>query len=173
MENMEIEKKFLLKGNPFDLEKFQYHYIEQGYLCQSPVVRIRRSDDEYYMTYKGKGMMARTEYNLPLTKKAYEHLIPKADGNIIKKTRYIIPLNINDDMFPQIPHDTLCKLANEIKLNIELDVFDYPANLIMAEIEFPNLELAEHFNMPDYFSQEVTNDPKYHNVNMIWADNNF
>ena len=29
--------------------------IEQGYLSTEPVVRIRRSDDEYYLTYKSKG----------------------------------------------------------------------------------------------------------------------
>lgn len=42
-------------------------------------------NDEYYLTYKGKGLLAREEYNLPLTKESYEHLIKKADGNIITK----------------------------------------------------------------------------------------
>ena len=63
---MEIERKFLLKKIPFDLNSCQYHIIEQGYLCTDPVVRVRRQDDEYYMTYKGKGLMTREEYNLPL-----------------------------------------------------------------------------------------------------------
>ena len=50
-------------------------------------------NDEYYLTYKGKGLLAREEYNLPLTKESYEHLIKKADGNIITKKRYEIPDN--------------------------------------------------------------------------------
>ena len=37
-------------------------------------------------------MMVREEYNLPLTKEAYEHLIVKADGTVISKTRYRIPI---------------------------------------------------------------------------------
>lgn len=66
---------------------------EQGYLSTSPVVRVRMDNDEYYLTYKGKGLLAREEYNLPLTKESYEHLIKKADGNIITKKRYEIPDN--------------------------------------------------------------------------------
>lgn len=168
MENMEIERKFLLKGSPFKLDEYEQHHIEQGYLCQQPVIRIRKSDDEYYMTYKGKGMLSRTEYNLPLTKEAYDHLLPKADGHIIKKTRHIIPLEISKDIFPKLSDDELCKLKDTTALTIELDVFDYPKGLVMAEIEFPSLELAEGFKMPDYFSEDVTDNPKYHNVNMIY-----
>ena len=61
---MEIEKKYLLKELP-DFDNFKYHKIEQAYLCTNPVVRVRREDDTYYMTYKGSGMFAREEYNLP------------------------------------------------------------------------------------------------------------
>ena len=62
---MEIERKFLVKELPADLEQFQCRQIEQAYLNTKPVVRIRRSDPEYYLPYKGSGMMASAEYNLP------------------------------------------------------------------------------------------------------------
>ena len=90
---MEIERKFLIpKENlPADLASYPCRRIEQGYLCTSPVVRIRRQDDEYFLTYKSKGLMSREEYNLPLTADAYEHLKPKADGILITKDRYVIP----------------------------------------------------------------------------------
>ena len=88
---MEIERKFLITKLPDDLESYPFHLIEQGYLNTDPVVRVRRQDDEFYMTYKGKGFLAREEYNLPLTREAYEHLLTKADGNIICKKRYLIP----------------------------------------------------------------------------------
>ena len=70
---MEIERKFLIpKENlPTDLASYPCHRIEQGYLCTSPVVRIRRQDDEYFLTYKSKGLMSREEYNLPLTADAW------------------------------------------------------------------------------------------------------
>ena len=90
---MEIERKFLIKKEqlPKDLANCSFHKIEQGYLCTDPVVRIRRQDDEYYLTYKSKGLLSREEYNLPLTQESYEHLKPKADGIVISKTRYLIP----------------------------------------------------------------------------------
>ena len=104
---MEIERKFLIKKEqlPKDLANYSFHKIEQGYLCTDPVDRIRRQDDEYYLTYKSKGLLSREEYNLPLTQESYEHLKPKADGIVISKTRYLIPekdgLTIELDVFPE------------------------------------------------------------------------
>ena len=65
---MEIERKYTIKSLPENLTDYPFHHIEQAYLCTDPVVRVRRQDDEYYITYKGSGMMARDEYNLPLSK---------------------------------------------------------------------------------------------------------
>ena len=67
---MEIERKFLVPVLPENLASCPCHLIEQAYLCTSPVVRIRRQDDDFILTYKGSGMMAREEYNLPLTKES-------------------------------------------------------------------------------------------------------
>ena len=78
---MEIERKFLITELPENLTQYNCRRIEQGYLCTAPVVRIRRQDEEYYLTYKSKGMMVREEYNLPLTAEAYAHLREKTDGN--------------------------------------------------------------------------------------------
>lgn len=88
---MEIERKFLIKKLPDNLTSYKARKIEQAYLCTDPVVRVRRDNDDYYLTYKSKGMIVREEYNFPLTKEAYGHLLAKADGNIITKTRYEIP----------------------------------------------------------------------------------
>lgn len=141
---MEIERKFLIPSLPNDLSTYEHHHIEQGYLCTAPVVRIRKEDDHYYMTYKSKGMMVREEYNLPLNKESYEHLKPKADGIIISKTRYLIPYNE--------------------ALTIELDVFhdDYEG-LWLAEVEFDSEEAANAFLPPVWFGEDVTFDGRYHN----------
>ena len=87
---MEIERKFLIPVLPEKLETYPHRRIEQAYLCTEPVVRIRRQDEDYILTYKSTGMMAREEYNLPLTKEAYEHLKEKADGIVLSKTRYLL-----------------------------------------------------------------------------------
>ena len=89
---MEIEKKYLIHKLPENLETYPRKKIQQAYLCTNPVVRIRKQDEEYILTYKGKGLMVREEYNLPLNRDAYEHLLQKADGIVLTKTRYLLPL---------------------------------------------------------------------------------
>ncbi len=84
---MEIERKFTIKKIPENIEGYPCHTIEQAYLNTDPVVRIRKQDEEYYLTYKGKGLLAREEYNLPLNEQSYYHLREKADGNLIAKKR--------------------------------------------------------------------------------------
>lgn len=158
---MEIERKFLLKKVPENLEQYDYYLIEQAYLCTDPVIRIRRQNDKYYLTYKGSGLMSREEYNLPLNQEAYRHLLPKADGNVISKKRYLIPLSSSE-----INAECL-SLLNGTPLVIELDKFAPPFSpLLLAEIEFPSEEAANAFQMPDWFSEDVTNDIRYHNSNL-------
>ncbi|MCI8599755.1 MAG: CYTH domain-containing protein [Lachnospiraceae bacterium] len=141
---MEIERKFLIKQLPEDLETYPSQILEQAYLCTEPVVRVRQSDDEYTLTYKSKGLMSREEYNLPLTAESYTHLKKKADGNIIKKRRYRIPW--------------------EGGLTIELDIFSPPfQGLILGEVEFISEEQAKAFLPPDWFGEEVTWSTEYHN----------
>ncbi|MGI6008277.1 MAG: CYTH domain-containing protein [Ruminococcus sp.] len=141
---MEIERKFLISRLPENLEQYSHMKIEQAYLCTDPVVRIRRQDDKYILTYKSKGFLAREEYNLPLNEKAYLHLKSKADGIILSKTRYLIPL--------------------DGELTIELDVFNAPyEDLYLAEVEFPSEKEASEFLPPSWFGEEVTYSPLYHN----------
>lgn len=155
---MEIERKFLIKTLPEHLNSYPCHHIEQAYLNTDPVVRVRKEDDTYYLTYKGKGMMAREEYNLYLNKDSYYHLREKADGNIISKKRYLIPLRNPGfkDGFPTPPED--------YSLTIELDVFEAPfAPLILAEVEFGSKDAAEAFVPPEWFDEDVTYCKEYHN----------
>ena len=141
---MEIERKFLIKKLPDNLTPYKARKIEQAYLCTDPVVRVRRDNDDYYLTYKSRGMIVREEYNLPLTKEAYGHLLAKADGNIITKTRYEIPEKDN--------------------LTIELDVFEGKFDgLLLAEVEFASEEEALGYIPPEWFGEDVSNSTKYHN----------
>ena len=141
---MEIERKFLIPVLPEKLETYPHRRIEPAYLCPAPVVRIRRKDDIYILTYKSAGRMAREEYTLPLTKEAYEHLKGKADGIVLSKTRYLLPLPDG--------------------LTIELDVFDGTyEGLWLAEVEFESIEQAEAFVPPVWFGEDVTYSGKYHN----------
>lgn len=158
---MEIERKFTITSLPEHLESCQYHIIEQAYLNTDPVLRIRRQDDEYFLTYKGKGLLAREEYNLPLNRETYQHLLTKADGNIISKKRYLIP--ITAPCF----RESYKAPENMAPLTIELDIFEPPfAPLIIAEVEFPDETMANAFLPPPWFLEDVTYDKAYHNSNL-------
>ena len=140
---MEIERKYLLKKLPDNLDTYRHRHLEQGYLCTAPVVRIRKDDDRYELTYKSGGMMVRQEYNLLLTKDSYEHLKKKIDGRLISKKRYMIPYE---------------------KYMIELDVFENDlAPLVLAEVEFETEEEANTFTPPEWFGKDVTFSKADHN----------
>lgn len=144
---MEIERKYLIEdltALPFRPEDYPSREIEQGYLCTDPVVRVRRDGSRYFLTYKSKGLMAREEYNLPLTRDSYLHLREKTDGRLITKLRYVIPLDGG--------------------LSLELDIFRGDlAPLILAEIEFPDEESAEKYQAPSWLGRDVTFTAEYHN----------
>lgn len=170
---MEIERKFTIRQLPDNLSSFTCLHMEQAYLCTDPVVRIRKENDDYYLTYKGKGLLAREEANLPLHAEGYAHLLEKADGLIIKKDRYLIP--IETPVFDQsvLADLGIDKLPDNLQLKIELDVFQNPAGLIMAEVEFPSVELANAYQMPDWFLEDVTNNKAYHNSNISKGGSTF
>lgn len=143
---MEIERKYLIHTLPENYTSFPCRQLEQGYLCKEPVVRIRQDNDKYELTYKSKGLLAREEYNMPLTKEAYEHLKEKVDGKLITKKRYMIPYGA---------------------YMIELDVFEGTlAPLKFAEVEFDSVEEADSFTAPDWFGEDVTFEAKYKNNNL-------
>ncbi len=148
---MEIERKYLIGKVPDNLNITKTREIEQGYLCTEPVVRIRRDNDKFELTYKSKGLMVREEYNLPLTKEAYEHLRTKIDGRLIQKTRHEIPLGDS--------------------LTVELDIFHGELKpLILAEVEFPDEEKADAFTPPEWFGEDVTFSSEYHNSSLSRRD---
>ena len=149
---MEIEKKFTVKYLPENLEQYECICMEQGYLCTGPVVRIRKANDDYILTYKSKTAHDETTYDtkisneveMPLTKEAYEHLKKKVDGHIIEKERYVIPLDKG--------------------LKAELDIFHgYLDGLKFVEVEFDSLEQIKDFSMPDWFLEDVSLDKRYSN----------
>lgn len=147
---MEIEKKFKINTLPNHLEQYQKKEIEQGYLCTSPVVRIRKSNGHYILTYKsdyaegGENVRMCEEVELSLTEKGYLHLREKVDNHLISKTRYLVPL--------QDGHTG------------ELDVFHGRLQgLYFIEVEFRSEEDAARFVPPEWFGENVSRDERYTN----------
>jgi CYTH domain-containing protein len=153
---MEIERKFLVAREhcPQDLEQYPYREMVQGYLSTHPVVRVRREGDDWFLTYKSFGRLARQEVNLPLTPEAGEHLLEKADGYVIRKRRYLIPADAVDQ-------------ESKRALTIELDVFYEPfAPLCYAEVEFDSVASARVYQVPKWFGREVTEEDGYSNSDL-------
>lgn len=145
--HFEIERKFLVKQIPDDLNNLEKLKIVQGYISTFPVLRIRQSNEKYFFTFKGYGSIKRLEFEEEITKSEFENLKEKVEGNFVEKTRYIIPLENN--------------------LKAELDVYDgIFSGVFTVEIEFENLEDAKSFKIPHWFGEEVTENEKYTNAYM-------
>ena len=184
----EIEKKFLVKALPEDLERFPYHRITQGYLCRHPAVRVREEtvsadgteETRCYMTYKGirqPGVLSQEEYNLPLSPEAYAHLLSKADGTVIEKKRVIVPLGADAFSREEIAADAALRewLAKEGEEGpkIELDLFEGAyAGIKLAEVEFPSEEIAAKYRPADWMGEEVTGDERYSNAYLAFNGHN-
>lgn len=156
MDNIEIERKFLVRKSDikFDFSKYEHSKIAQGFLYIKPAIRVRKFDNKYYFTIKTKPPkeikckddLARTEYEIEIPKKCYNYLLKLCIGRLIKKTRYYIPYG---------------------RHIIELDVFEGDLKgLIYAEIEFKSVKDATRFTPPDWFYRDVTGIEKYKNTQL-------
>ena len=152
---MEIERKYLVRELPAGLDSYPHVEIEQGYLCTSPTLRIRRMGDAYILTVKEKvrgitSAIVNREEEFSLSADKYNLLKSKCDGNLVSKTRYRIPLGGG--------------------LTAELDLFHGPhEGLRLVEVEFPTTEAADRFTPPSWFGTDVSADPRYRNS---WLANN-
>ena len=156
---MEIERKFLVNKIPENLENYEKIEIEQGYLTNKPTIRIRKANEKYILTIKSKfgvsksdnGSIVNNEHELEITAKEYEHLKKKIDGRVLKKTRYIIPLDNG--------------------LKVELDIFkERLFGLVFAEVEFQSLEMADNFVKPAWLGRDVSDDKRYRNSSIVKLD---
>ncbi|MCD7900969.1 MAG: CYTH domain-containing protein [Bacteroides sp.] len=142
---MEIEHKFLVKGNYKD-QAYSHARITQGYLNDDPerTVRIRMYGEKAYITIKGASNAAGTarfEWEKEIPVSEANQLISLCLPGVIDKTRYLVK---NGDH------------------TFEIDEF-YGDNqgLVLAEVELK--EENELFEKPDFIGREVTGDPRYYN----------
>lgn len=158
---MEIEKKFLINRLPDNLDKYDCKEIIQGYLSTNPVLRVRKSNDRYILTYKSRqgveqkdNICIADEIEADLTKDSFEHLLSKCDGVVIKKKRYVIPLDEKE--------------VGVKNLKAELDIFEGVFDgLVFAEVEFGDINDINEFIKPDWFGKDVSDDKRYRNSFLI------
>lgn len=148
--NIEIERKFLVKDDSYKILSTAQHHIEQGYLCKDPMktVRIRIQDDCGFITIKsaaGQNGFSRFEWEREIDLNDAHELMALALPGKIEKIRYIIPVSDG--------------------LKWEVDEFHGRLKgRVLAEIELPS-EQAPFDRLP-FLGDEVTGNPAYYNSNM-------
>ncbi len=144
----EIERKFLVRGNGWRDHGAGVPY-RQGYLSTvaERTVRVRLIRDKGWLTIKGitvGATRAEYEYEIPADE-ASEMLDNLCERPLIEKMRY------------RIEHQGLIW---------EVDEFDGDnAGLIIAEVELE--EEGQAIVLPDWVGEEVTDDPRFYNANLI------
>lgn len=144
----EIERKFLINPVKWEaLSKPKPLYCLQSYIASEDkkVVRARVIGDKGFLTIKGKTEgISRLEFEYEIPKQEAQEMIELLGGSAIEKNRYFIP----QDNFTW-----------------EIDVFlGDNEGLLIAEIELPSEDAQ--FHKPDWIGEEVSDDPKYYNVNL-------
>lgn len=146
---VEIERKFLVKGDDYKAEAVRSFFIKQAYLSPDPsrIVRIRISEERAFLAVKT------SKQGESISRSEWEYEIPLTDGigifkicatGTIEKTRYIVP---SAEHF------------------FEVDEFHgRHEGLVIAEIELGSED--EEFEKPHWLGEEVTSDPAYYNSNL-------
>ena len=145
---IEIERKFLVVDDSWQHKNLNGIHYMQGYLVETgnTLVRVRTAGDKGFLAVKArKTGLSRFEYEyeIPFID-AGEMLTKLCQKPLINKTRYEISYEGH---------------------RWEIDVFyGLNAGLVVAEIELGAED--ESFTKPPWAGAEVTNDPRYLNVNL-------
>lgn len=144
----EIERKFLTRDDSWKTG-LKGRLFRQGYLSsvKERTVRVRLVDDLGLLTIKGitRGISrSEYEYRIPADEAA-ELLETLCEHPLIEKTRYLLDYE---------------------GFGWEIDEFHGEnAGLVVAEIELESE--TQHFPRPHWLGEEVSDDPRYFNANLI------
>ncbi len=149
---IEIERKFLVRGDGWRAACGKGVEMVQGYVCvdKHVTLRVRIAGDRGWLTLKGRsvrGELARPEYEYEVpVGEAREVLDKFSRYGCVRKRRY-----------------TVCLTDQGVKRVWEVDEFlEENAGLVLAEIELERE--GEEISLPDWVGEEVTNDSRYHNA---------
>lgn len=151
MNNIEIERKFLVDINKLNLADVYGVSIKQGYVFDTNkgVLRVRSKGNKYFLTIKNKPerLLSKMEIEFEISPEQGELLFQMTDASI-SKIRYEV----------------------EYRGKIwEVDVFqDNLEGFIMAEVELNSVD--ECIELPEWVVVEVTEDSKFQNSNLVNID---
>jgi adenylate cyclase len=109
-------------------------------------VRLRRAGRACSLTFKRGPARAREEREIHLRPEQFAILWPATAGARLTKTRYYVPWK---------------------KLTIEIDIYrGSNEGLMVAEVEFPDVQTYHSSRPPDWLGDEVTGASRYSNVRL-------
>ena len=146
---VEIERKFLVVNDSWKAKVESESSLKQGYLSADKTlsIRVRIARGRAHLTIKGATAgISRSEYEYEIPQQDAREMIDNlVTGSVIDKTRYKV--RCGDHLW-------------------DLDLFHGDnQGLIMAEVELASE--SESFQMPDWAGEEVSDDPRYYNANLI------
>jgi len=149
---MEIEKKYIVEKTAY-LDWFpnvvQSARINQYYLNDMNdqwLVRLRSYGSLYYLTLKTKGLLSREELEFRITEQEFEKAVILSKKHL-GKIRFIV------------------ELSNYPGVIFEIDKYD-SYDFLTCEVEFKTEEEAKAFVPPSWCIEDITEDPKYKNINL-------
>jgi adenylate cyclase len=142
---IEIERKFLVRGDEWRSRVTGRRQIAQAYLSRhdKASVRVRIVDDRSAtLTVKShSAVVSRLEFEYAVPLSDARTLMDLRQGGVVDKVRHLVP------------HEGL---------TWEIDVFGGDnAGLVIAEVELPHPSLK--FSLPSWLGREVTHDPRFAN----------
>lgn len=147
----EIERKFLVTGDDWRASVVREQHLVDGLVAMTDgrKVRVRLCDGQATLTVKAReapGVNAEFEYPIPF-EDAGELLARHCDGNVIAKTRFLVPYE---------------------GFTWQVDAYEgVMADIVLAEVELPRLDCP--VPLPAWVGPEVTGDPTYRKINLFRA----
>lgn len=153
----EIERKYLLPAFPAaelvnnDMSQVSKQYIYQTYLAFSDdqEIRVRKlvdssGESHYTHTFKSGHGMVREEVEYSITETIYKQLLERTG---------LIPLE---------------KIRTTLEaggFTFEIDEYKQ-IDLLVVEVEFPDLQAAQQFEPPTWFGRELGSEEEFRNKSM-------
>jgi len=145
---VEIERKFLVRNDEWRLQADAGEHYRQGYLSHDPLrsVRIRVAGEKAWLNIKCA--------TSPIRRLEYEYPVPLADA------QEMLERLTTDDCVDKVRYH-----VRQGRHVWEVDVFEgRNTGLVVAEIELDDEN--ETFDKPDWLGSEVSDDPRYYNMNL-------
>lgn len=165
--NIEIERKFLVRDDSYKALATSSVHIRQGYLSRSAscTIRVRvtqtststqTSTPTAFLTIKSAPAangFAHYEFEKPISVDEANELLQLALSGIIDKRRWLIPIH-------SLPFREESEVGSQLLCEVD-EFFGDNAGLVMAEVELPSEDTP--FVHPDFLGDEVTFDKRYYN----------